>query len=187
MSKKRTARGAEVKEPEEGEGKPLTKADMIKDIKSNRLIPNEYKKLLIMSLDIPERVGDLENIVGGIASKIDGIGDSVVAKINQQAAARDKSLKEDLAGLEGNQGGGGSRTSGLVERLLIRMLAGGGSSSMDKFFWNLGQRTFFEGIAWQETFMNEQAKVMGREFMKDWKQRTKKIESEFAKVGGKKE
>lgn len=189
MSKKTTVPGVETSEPEESESEEaLTREQMEEDIKGNRLIPEEYKALLIRSLDLPGRVAVLENIVTDMAGKVDGIGDDVVKKLNAAAAARQKRMAEELKGK--NEGAGGSAAkSTLLDRLLIKLLTDSGSSSMDKFFWQLGQKTFFEGIAWQETFMNEQAKGMGREFVKDWKERTKKIEGEFSKVkaGDKKE
>ena len=131
------------------------------------------------------RVAELEDIITKMAAKMDGMGDDVVKKLNAQAAKRQRELKSELANVNGGSEGKPNLLAVLRE---LRML-GGGSSSMDKFFWQLGQRAFFEGIAWQETFMNEQAKGMGREFVKDWKERQNRIKKEFeqAKAGGKKE
>lgn len=154
----------------------LSKEQLIKEIQSNKLIPREYKALLIKNIDLPERVASLEAYVSQIVQSMDGLPDKFLEKVKEEMQKRQQSVPQGA----GQQGGSGLSLMDLLNNpLVLGALGGGGQSEMDKFFFRLGQETFFNGLAWQDTFMKEQAKGMGRMFMKNWQDKAKELKDQY--------
>ena len=173
---KKAVRGAEVGKQGADEA-PLTREQIVEEIQKNKFIPKEFKAVLIRNIDIPERVKALEEAL----TKLEGMPDEVVRKLNAQAAARAETIKGELAGLGRSQQGG--IRGNIVEQAIARMLLGGGSNAMNEFFVKLGEQTFFERVAWGDILMREQIKGMGKEFKK---QVDKRREELISSVGGSK-